>query len=282
MDKVDLAARILARAFGYGRAWDTRYTYGDDEWLPSPEATTAEVVLGDSLEEVEPCAVSDGLSVCRETETLQRARDSVSAWLGREDAQAADLTREQVKARATLTDAQMRALWTWERAHPLTRRNDRSPYRPREFEHWKRTRAGRGVQVVRPMHGMNQCALEALAGIERPLQATLLVYALQDGSQWPTVERYARAVLPKSAHKGIPEGMYRLLKEPSKRTRAKELRMRVIEWDAMSAPALGLFESWVERAAGLFLQQLERQPRVAGSQSSGHRTETWWRPPACP
>jgi hypothetical protein len=67
MDKVETAARVLARAFGYGRAWDTQYTYGEDQWQPSPEETTAEVALDGSLEGDELCAISDGLPVCRET-----------------------------------------------------------------------------------------------------------------------------------------------------------------------------------------------------------------------
>lgn len=280
MDKVETAARILARAHGYGRAWDTQYTYGEDRWRPSADTTTAEVTVGGDLEDEESPAITDGLPICKETETLQRASESVSTWLGRQNA--TELTPEQRKARASLTETQREALWAWERANPLAEGQKANPYRPKEFEHWKRTRSGRGVRVVRPIHSMDQCALEALVGIPKPLQATLLVYALQDARHWETVERYARAVLPEAAHRGIPEGMYRLLKEPSKRTRAKELRMRETEWDSMSRPALRLFEAWVERASTQFLQQLERQPRPSGSHGNGHRTETWWRPPTSP
>jgi hypothetical protein len=263
------------RAFGYGRAWDTRLTHGEDRWQPASEVT-ADLSLGGYMEEEEPSAVSDGLPVCRETETLQRAGESVSAWLGRSDAQT--LTPEQRRARAKLSPAQMESLWAWERANPLHKGQQRNPRRPREFEHWKRTRSGQGVQVVRPLHTMDQCAIEALAGIAKPLQSTLLLYALQDGRYWLTVERHARAMLPSEAHAGIPEGMFRLLTDPPKRARAKALKMRETEWDAMSRPALHLFESWIERAAETFMQQLDKPPPITGSQGNGHRAETWWRP----
>jgi hypothetical protein len=275
MDQVECAARILVRAFGYGRAWDTRHTHGEDRWEPATEVTV-ELSLGGQIEEDEPSAASDGLPVCRETETLQRAGESVSAWMGRHDAQT--LTREQCRARAKLTPEQKKSLWAWELANPLHKGQQHNPRRPREFEHWKRTRSGPGVQVVRPLHTMDQCAIEALVGIPKPLQSTLLIYALQDGRYWPTVERYACASLPHAAHAGVPEGMFRLLTDPSKRLRAKELRMRETEWDAMSCPALRLFESWIERAANTFLQQLDKAAPVAGTQGNGHLSETWWRP----
>lgn len=278
MDKVECAARILARAFGYGRAWETRYTFGEDQWRPSSDSATAEVALSGQVAEDEPSAVSDGLPVCRETETLQRASDSVSVWLGRPDAEPRTLTPEQRRERAKLTPERLEALWAWESANPLAKGQRSNPHRPREFEHWQRTRVGPGVQVIRPKHSMHQCALEALAGIPKPLQSTLLLYALQDGRFWPTIERYARATLPQTAHDGIGEGMYRLLKEPSKKARAQELRMRESTWAAMSDPALRLFESWVERAADAFLLQLDRPAPIAGSHGSGHRAETWWRP----
>lgn len=280
MDRIECASRILARAFGYGRAWEARIMYGEGGWQPSGVERTAEVSLGGAMEDDEPSAITDGLPICRETETLQRAGESVSEWLGRPNA--TNLTPAQRRARAKLTPEQMADLWAWERANPLHKGQQHNPRRPREFEHWKRTRSGAGVRVVRPLHAMDQCALEALAGIPRPLQATLLLYALTDGRHWPTVERHARAVLPVEAHPGIAEGMYRLLKDPAKRQRSRELKMRETDWDAMSLPALRLFESWLDRAAARFMDQLDRPPPVTGGHTDGHRAETWWRPPHCP
>ncbi len=280
MDRVECACRALARAFGYGCAWDTRHTSGTDAWSPMGEAKPRGVRITGTLDENDNSAASDGLPVCRETETLHRAGDSVSTWLGKPDADPRLLTPEQRRARAKLTAAECESLWSWERANPLTAGQQNNPRRPRELEHWKRTRAGLGVQVVRPLHNMDQCALEALAGIPNPLQSILLLSALQEGRYWPTVELYARAALPNGAHKGIPEGMYRLLTSPPKRTRAKSLGMRETVWDDMSRPALRLFESWLDRAADAFLIGLERPAPITGSQGSGQPTETWWRPPA--
>ena len=279
MDRVECAGRALARAFGYGCAWDTRHTSGADAWSPMGEAKPRGVRITGTLEDDDASAASDGLPVCRETETLHRAGDSVSAWLGKPDGDPRFLTPEQRRARAKLTPDERASLWDWERANPLTAGQQHNPRRPRELEHWKRTRAGAGVQVVRPLHDMDQCALEALAGISNPLQSILLLSALQDGRYWPTVELFARAVLPNHSHKGIPEGMYRMLTAPAKRSRAKSLGMRETDWDDMSRPALRLFESWLERAADAFLARLDKPLPTAGSQGNGQPSETWWRPP---
>lgn len=279
MDRVECAGRALARAFGYGCAWDTRHTSGADAWSPKGEAEPCGVRFTGTLEDDDASAASDGLPLCRETETLHRAGDSVSTWLGKQNAAPNRLTPDQRRARAKLTPAERASLWAWERANPLTDGDDRDPRRPREFEHWKRTRAGAGVQVVRPLHNMDQCALEALASIPNPLQSVLLLFALQDGRYWSTVELYARAALPTSWHKGIPEGMFRLLTSPAKRTRAKALGMRETDWDDMSRPALMLFESWLERAADAFLMELERPAPITGSQGNGQPSEAWWRQP---
>lgn len=281
MDNIENAGRVLARGFGYGKSWDARYTFGQENWRPSVEVT-AEVSLGGTWEEDESSAASDGLPVCRETETVQRAGESVSAWLGRPDADPRNLTREQHLARAKLSPDEQQTLWAWELANPLNHGQRRNPYRTRELEHWQRTKSGPGVQIVRPMHAMDQCALEALAGIAKPLQSILLLHATNDDRYWPIIERYARAVLPPEAHDGIAEGMFRLLKDPAKKTRAKELRMRVTDWDAMSRPALRLFESWLASASNTFAQQLTRPDPITGTQGNAHRSETWWRPPQTP
>lgn len=257
MDNVECAGRILARAFGCGRTWDTKYTWGGDHWGSSGEEPS-KMSLGGCVENDDSSPVSDGLTACRETETLERAGDSVSGWLGREGAHQYTLSPEQRRARVKLTREEMESLWAWERQNQLNVGQRNNPRRPRELEHWKRTRSGGGVRVVRPIHAMDQDALEALSCIPTPLQDILLLYALQDYSYWPNVERYARAALPPNAHAGIEEGMYRLLKYPPKRARAKEWQLRESEWDAMSRPALQLFESWIARAADKFLQQLER------------------------
>jgi hypothetical protein len=93
----------------------------------------------------------------------------------------------------------------------------------------------------------------ALAGLDKPLQAILQVYALTDGRHWPTVERYARAALPKSAHAGIAEAMFRVLVHASHRDSAKRLRMRETDYKDMIRPALALFDRWLWLAADEFI-----------------------------
>ena len=280
MDKLECAGRTLARALGYGSAWNAPHAVGEAAWKPAGEARPVGVSLGGVREAEADSAIDDGLPVCRETETLERASGSVSAWLGRPDTLPRNLTADQRRERAKRSTERMHELWAWEIANPVTRGQTNNPRRPREYEHWKRTKSGAGVQVVRPLHRMNQCALEALAGLPTPLQATLQLYATGDARQWPVVERYARACLQVAHHAGIAEGMFRLLTHPTARTRAKALRMREFEWNAKSLPALRLFESWAARAADAFLLALDSPLPMTGSQGSGHRTETWWRPPA--
>lgn len=259
MDNAECAARILARAFGYGQAW---------------EARLVNVPADDS-----PALAPDGLAVCHEAKTLERTGDSVSVWLGRQGAQDWQLTPEQRQARATLPPEERERLWAWERANPLAKGQQANPYRPREFDRWVSAKA---VQIMRPLNAMDTCALEALAGIPKPLQATLLLYALQDGRHWPTVETYARATLPASAHVGIPEGMFRLLVGRSVDSRARALKMRRADYVEMTTPALHLFEDWLQRASETFLAALDRPPPPAGSQGNAHTTQEWLRPPEMP
>lgn len=278
MDKVEQVARILARTFGYGTAWEAHVTSGADTWMPEAEGMPAAVRLTGSLEDDAQATVSDGLPVCRETETVERAGDSVSAWIGRQNAPEHFLTATQRRARAKLTPERCAELWAWEAANPLNLGQRGNPHSPREFEHWQRTQHGAGVHVARPQVRLNESALVALAALAKPLQATLLLYALGEERHWTTAQRYARACLPGVADDDIAEGMLRLLTEPSKRQRAKERTMRETEWDTRSLPALRLFESWLERAAAGFMQRLEGPEPITGSQGDGLPAETWWHP----
>jgi len=174
MEKVEAAARIIARAFGHGCAWDTRVTHGEDAWQPTKVDRTPTVRLGAHVEDEPPSAVSDSLPVCRETEALERASDSASGWLGRRDADPSSLSPEQRRARSRTPLALQEAAWEWERANPLCKGQQANPHRPREFEHWNRTRAGAGVQVVRPLHAFPESAMAALTGIAKPMRSALL------------------------------------------------------------------------------------------------------------
>lgn len=276
MDNLEIAGRMLAHAFGYGTAWQARYVQSAGEWAPVRESRPAGVSLGGQLEEDAGSAIADGLPICRESETLERASDSVSAWLGRQDAH--DPSPNQRRERAKLGPEKCAELWAWELANPLSKGQSANPYRPREYDHWKRTRSGAGVQVVRPMHQMHQCSLEALAGIPKPLQATLMLYATGDAAHYATAARFAHACLPLCDTEAMAEGMFRLLTCPSKRARSKERRMRESDWDEWSRPAFQLFQSWAQRAADAFLAALDKPPPTAGSQADGRRAETWWRP----
>lgn len=118
---------------------------------------------------------------------------------------------------------------------------------------WNRQIFGPHATAVTPKVDTSARAMIALAGLDKPLQAILQVYALTDGRHWPTVERYARAALPKSAHAGIAEAMFRVLVHASHRDSAKRLRMRETDYKDMIRPALALFDRWLWRAADEFI-----------------------------
>lgn len=259
MDSVERASRILARAYGYGSAWEARISFDDearDTWLPLGEETPAQLRIDGQVDDEAASAISDALPVFVESETLERAGDSVSVWIGRPNAPLRSLSRSQRTARSKLTPEQCAELWEWEAANPLNAGQRDNPRRPREHDHWKRTRYRRGVQIIRPRHRIDICALGALAGLPKPLQAMLLLYATGDPAQWAIVQRFARARLPEVADDALSEGMYRLLVNPAKKARAKELRMRETEWDAHSRPALQIYIEWLDCAANLFLGRL--------------------------
>lgn len=278
MDKVECAGRILARALGYGRPWSADIDSGSSNWRPVGEATPSAIVISAMLDDDPEPSTGDDLPVCRESETTERAGDSVSAFIGRRGTREARLTPEQRKARAKLSPDQCEELWGWEQANPLHAGQQGNPRRPRELEHWKRGQSGAGVRVVRPRHRMDTCSLRACAGLPKPLEAILTLYATGDVRQWEVVLRYARACLRGIEDDAIAEGMLRLLTEPAKRTRAKECGMRESAWDRWSIPALRLFDSWLERAADAFLSALERESPMGRSDGDALRSETWWHP----
>lgn len=120
---------------------------------------------------------------------------------------------------------------------------------------WNRQIVGPQASAITPRLEAGTRAMIALAGLDRPLQAILLLYATTDGTHWPMVERYATAVLPGAAHAGVAEAMFRVLAKASHKDRAKQLRMRETAYIEMIRPALTLFERWLWRAADEFASQ---------------------------
>ncbi len=264
MDKLERAGRILARAFGCGDVWNPDREFGKRcDWRQEKD-TTPSIRLGGVIRREMPES-DESLSILRETTTVERARDSVTAWLGNENALPQQLTREQRIARAKYTPEQLAEMWEWEARNPLTAGVRRtSANKPRELEKWaseripwKRNYVGGVATAIYPKVSPCEQALIALAGLPKPLQSILLMYALERGEHWPIIETCARSVLPASAHRGIMEAMYRILRKSSDAERARRYHMRRSDYVAAVRPAHALLEQWLRHAADSFAGRFE-------------------------
>lgn len=127
---------------------------------------------------------------------------------------------------------------------------------------WNRQIIGPKVTAITPKVGASTRAMIALAGIGRPLQSMLLLYATVEGKHWPPVEKYARLRLPQADQAGIEEAMFRVLKHASHRERAKRLRMRETDYKQMIRPALALFDESLGRAADEYMDRYREAKRL--------------------
>lgn len=228
MDNVEIASLILARAFGYGQAWHSDKDFGTARnWIPEPRATEENLNAEDTSE------VTIGPRIVEKT---IRADDSLPILKA---------VRRSSEKREKHIDG-VREFKRWSR--------ERIP--------WDRQVVGPRPTSITPKVDSSERAMIALAGLARPLQAILRLYATTDSTHWPLIERCAREALPKHAHGGIAEAMYRLLVHASHRASAKRLRMGETDYKAMIRPALALFEWWLSRAADDFMAQYDDAKRM--------------------
>lgn len=226
MDNLERAGRVLAQAFGYGSSWHPNNSYGTERaWNPDGGEKTRRVQLGGKFE-------------------TDRISDHHILPIRKE------VRRASEKREPSIPGVSELKRWSGEY---LDWDKDR-----------KRVRhvVGPKATAITPQVGPSDRAMIALAGIDKPLQSILMVYALTDGRHWPPVERYARERLPQSAHAGIEEAMFRVLKCASHRGRAKHLRMRETAYVDMIRPALCLFDDCLHRAADEFMTRYGQAERL--------------------
>lgn len=119
-----------------------------------------------------------------------------------------------------------------------------------------------GGRLVTPKHqsGADIAAALAMAQLDGPLEAILLLVCCQDLSQWPTVLRYGRVCLPhRFAEEALTDAMHRIMwRRPvmSLEARARSLRVRRDTYATIRVAAEEMFRSWLHEASALFVSRL--------------------------
>ncbi len=128
----------------------------------------------------------------------------------------------------------------------------------RQQRRWARS-AGVGVM---PCHRSAQdvSAALAMAQLDGPLEAILLLYACEDFAKWPVVERHLMGVLlhphsREAAQDAMARLMYRRPAMPLDK-RAKMLRCRKADYGRVRTAATALLGSWLNTSARRFLRHL--------------------------
>lgn len=112
-----------------------------------------------------------------------------------------------------------------------------------------------GGRVVIPKHrsGADVAAALAMAQLDGPLEAILLLVCCEDLAQWPTVLRYGRVCLPhRFADEALTDAMHRIMwRRPVMplEARAKSLRVRKDRYAVIRGAAESMLIGWVEAAA---------------------------------
>lgn len=228
MENLERAGRVLAQAFGYGSSWHPDKSFGTERaWNREGGEKTRRVQLGGKFEE-ETRSADHILPIRREVRLPSENRE------------------------LSLSGVSEFKRWSGEY---LDWDKDR-----------KRVRhvVGPKATAVTPQVGPSDRAMIALAGVDKPLQSMLMVYAMTDGRHWPLVEQYARKRLPQSAHAGIEEAMFRILQSTSHRERAKHMRMRETAYVDMIRPAYCLFDDCLHQAADQFMARYGEAERLLG------------------
>jgi hypothetical protein len=195
-----------------------------------PWAARTAVVKPDDLD----IAANDRLAVVSRGRTLERKRDL------------ACVPDEQAAAKAMRA-----ALMSWN----ITPASQGSrPDRVRESVAWRTTR----VTAV-PHAAMRRDAIAALAfaKLDGPLEAWLLVYAIQDLARWPVVERFAVAsgLYPVATRDAATRILGRVA-GTSQDARARELGIRANTYRQQTRRAERVLEDWLLRASRRVLSML--------------------------
>ena len=129
----------------------------------------------------------------------------------------------------------------------------------RQQRSWSRS----ARSAVMPCHrsGCDVSAALAMAKLDGPLEALLMLVCCEDFSRWPEVERCAVAALRHPHGKeAATDAMHRIMwRRPvlSVAARAKGLRIRKDSYALLRRCAEGLLRAWLEDAAEDFLNALE-------------------------
>ncbi len=236
---IELAARHIAAAFGYGEAWYANPRFGPlSQWSRDP---SGEGNAGEHL----PACVPD-LRIRRETETLERANEAMP------ESEIAKLPPE--------SQSIVRA---WQSTHSLTEGQGTNPERVREFEHWK-TSPGIGVT---PRRWLDSDALGAMAFCKWSVvaDAWMRMYALQEWFRWPVVLRAAMS--HGYSQIAVEDAATRILL-PSRRAkrragldvsqdeRALQLGMQADRYRQQTKAAEKMLRDWLLRGAKTFMRSL--------------------------
>lgn len=165
-------------------------------------------------------------------------------WVAADQADNPDAAKLQVVKRGRLLDGAARAV--------------RGSGRVGQLRAWQAS----GGRVVIPKHhpGADVAAALAMARLDGPLEAILLLVCCEDLSQWPTVLRYGRVCLPhRFAEEALTDAMHRIMwRRPvlPLEARAKALRVRKETYAVVRLTAEETLSRWLGDAAGRFLGAL--------------------------
>ena len=121
-----------------------------------------------------------------------------------------------------------------------------------------------GGRVILPKHrsGADVATALAMAKLDGPLEAILLLVCCEDLSQWPTVLRYGRVCLPhRFADEALTDAMHRIMwRRPVMplEARAKSLGVRKDAYRLARVRAEEMVGGWTENAAVRFLLAFRR------------------------
>lgn len=120
--------------------------------------------------------------------------------------------------------------------------------------------SGGRVVIPKQRSGADIAAALAMAQLDGPLEAILLLVCCQDLSQWPTVLQYGRVCLPhRFVDEALTDAMHRIMwRRPvlSLEARAKSLRVRKDNYGKVRAAAERTLCDWLIDASERFLRCL--------------------------
>lgn len=185
-------------------------------------------------------------------------------WVAPDQADNPDAAKLQVVKRGRLLDGAAKSI--------------RGSGRVGQMRDWQAS----GAKVVIPKHrsGADVAAALAMARLDGPLEAILLLVCCEDLSQWPTVLRYGRVCLPhRFAEEALTDAMHRLMwRRPvlSLGTRAKALRVRKETYAGVRSAAEDTLSRWLGDAAGRFLGALNTATPDRHAVPTSQASASYW------